>query len=620
MTTQIHYLSEYQFLGELEPFKSKGLPGDSIIQKEITGCGATTLELYFDRNSIIIEPNLPVILGKAKKLNKNRRKNKLVLAVHDSVTVDDIKAHIDKCTGNKKILTTPEGFEKVINALGDTALKEYFLLFDECEKAIQDISYRDRIISPMDLFFSFKDKAFVSATPIIPSDPRFQDFEHVIIKPDYTYKHQIKVYPTNNIIFQLKKIFDSYHEYGQPTSRKFFIFFKSTLRIKHIVQGLELTDHSIYCSETSVKDLKKNSISNVYDRVNSNFSNYNFFTSRFFSAVDFDYTDYNCNPIIIMISDPLAIEHTVIDPETEAIQIIGRFREPERVDGQPRIKVIKDIYHITNYKSTLTSYTSNEIDLILNDISKVQQWLLNFKGISDSKYFNGFRKDIFKVKQFAYYYKTGKPNYFMFDNFKNAEIVKGYYKTGNGVIKKYQQMERFTVDITSQYNNHILTDADLREITNQTATSKVNAFVSLRVKELMGNTMDIAYRDFNMNMLRIIYQKQMAIFDKFTMVKAATFDYDIDSIEKHELNVLTNVDVDLLTTYVRNNYNPDGLTSGEVKQILNDGFKATGTKGYTANIATLRLIAELSKRDNVKKDSQGKWQKGYKIIRFYNDK
>lgn len=50
---------------------------------------------------------------------------------------------------------------------------------------------------------------------------------------------------------------------------------------------------------------------------------YNFFTSRFYSAVDI-----LCKnpPHVILISDLHGATQSVIDPTTEAIQIIGRFR------------------------------------------------------------------------------------------------------------------------------------------------------------------------------------------------------------------------------------------------------------------------------------------------------
>ena len=50
---------------------------------------------------------------------------------------------------------------------------------------------------------------------------------------------------------------------------------------------------------------------------------YNFFTSRFFNAVDMELEE---QPHVIMLTDVYFAEHTMIDPYTDAIQIVGRFR------------------------------------------------------------------------------------------------------------------------------------------------------------------------------------------------------------------------------------------------------------------------------------------------------
>ena len=53
-------LTKGQYLSDI----MKEIPSDCILSKKIPGCGATTLELNTDRNSIIIVPNVPVILSK----------------------------------------------------------------------------------------------------------------------------------------------------------------------------------------------------------------------------------------------------------------------------------------------------------------------------------------------------------------------------------------------------------------------------------------------------------------------------------------------------------------------------------------------------------------------------
>lgn len=183
MKTEAYALSKGTFLSEIEPFKTKGFLTDRIYHKKIPGCGATTLELKYLRNSIIIEPNVPVIMGKCKKMNKGKRKHKVIMGVYDQYDVADIKSYLEDRKGFKKILTTPEGFIKVKEAIGESIYQDYFLLFDECEKAIQDVDFRKGIIDPIDEFFKFDNKAFISATPIIPSDPRFKEFKMVYIEP-----------------------------------------------------------------------------------------------------------------------------------------------------------------------------------------------------------------------------------------------------------------------------------------------------------------------------------------------------------------------------------------------------------------------------------------------------
>lgn len=151
----------------------KEIPTNTILNKTMTGCGATTLEINAARNSIIIEPNVPVIVGK-------KAQHSFLFAVYEGTSKEDVKAYLaGESDGYRKIITTPEGFDKkVLPAMYETdtpIFEDYFLLFDECEKTIQDVGYRGDIYLPVEDFFRFKNKAMVSATPIVPSDPRFAE-------------------------------------------------------------------------------------------------------------------------------------------------------------------------------------------------------------------------------------------------------------------------------------------------------------------------------------------------------------------------------------------------------------------------------------------------------------
>lgn len=108
-----------------------------ILYKKLTGLGATYGELKAKRNSIIIEPNKPVISGKCKD---PKHKDDNLFGVFEGVYTDNIIAYIERSIKQKKhfkILTTPESFYKVQEAFDEMEIDirfNCFLLFDECHK------------------------------------------------------------------------------------------------------------------------------------------------------------------------------------------------------------------------------------------------------------------------------------------------------------------------------------------------------------------------------------------------------------------------------------------------------------------------------------------------------
>lgn len=63
------------------------IPTNTILDKTLTGLGATHSEIHSKRNSIIIEPNVTVILG---KLNTNED----LEAVYEKCTPHSIKKYL----------------------------------------------------------------------------------------------------------------------------------------------------------------------------------------------------------------------------------------------------------------------------------------------------------------------------------------------------------------------------------------------------------------------------------------------------------------------------------------------------------------------------------------------
>ncbi len=387
----------------------KEIPTNTILNKVMTGCGATTLEINAARHSIIIEPNVPVIIGK-------KIQHDFLFAVYEGTTRMDVKAYLagDE-DGYRKIITTPEGFDKKVlpamYELGIPIYEDYFLLFDECEKPIQDVGYRGDIYLPVEDFFKFKGKAMVSATPIIPSDPRFEEqgFEMLCIVPTYDYCKNLTVVVTNNTVCVLRKLLEHYRKAGE----KVCIFFNSTDATLSLIQTLKLQQRSkVFCSEKSVRKLKREGFAAVSDNL-TELTEVNFFTSRFYSAVDIN-LDYR--PNVIVLTDVFHAPYSMIDPQTEVVQAIGRFRNG-----------VAKLYHVTNTCNRLTCLSRETL------IQQLESKEIIYNKVAAIPAANKIEKEALLEAIRGMDYKRfvtrdGKRNWFMWDNAWEDEKIRAYYK------------------------------------------------------------------------------------------------------------------------------------------------------------------------------------------------
>ncbi len=176
------------------------IPTNSIINKTVTGCGATYAEINAPRHSvIIIEPNVPVIEGKMKK-------HPQILGVFEGVTTEDIIDFLNTNynDGYLKIMTTPESFPK--SARRWCRRIRICTVNGSCCSTSASARYRMQATAARSrsrwMIFPMQAKAMVSATPIIPSDPRFeqQGFTMKILRPTYAHKPKILLIHTNNTV------------------------------------------------------------------------------------------------------------------------------------------------------------------------------------------------------------------------------------------------------------------------------------------------------------------------------------------------------------------------------------------------------------------------------------
>ena len=435
-----------RLIDALKTIGYKEIPSNVILDKTLTGIGATYQELHAKRHSIIIEPTLPVIHDKAYGKDE-------ILPVYENCKVPDVKRYLQRAEVKyKKVLTTPESFWKVKNACEELKWNMYntfFCLFDECERLTEDSDFRRKITMPMKDFFQFNSKAFVSATPLQVSDPRFEGFQWIKIKPDFDYKKPLNLIVTNSYDYSVRQLLLEH----LVNSSRVFIFLNTTNGIDKIVNTLGIEGQSrIFCSEKSVKKLKKKGYTNVSSLYSEPIAKYNFLTCRFYSALDII---LKVKPDIVMLTNLYEAEHSMIDPYTEAVQICGRFRK--EIDGS----TFNSITHLTNVRNTLKVKTDEEIDIELEEKLKTYESLqARYNETTDATRKKAIIDDINRLglAEFATKLDDGllEIDHFAIDNYYNNERVKRYYLSGNALREAYEGTNHFTVN----YRNVFLAVGD----------------------------------------------------------------------------------------------------------------------------------------------------------------
>lgn len=444
----------------------KMIPTNTILNKTLTGLGATHSEIHSKRNSIIIEPNVPVILG---KLNDNTN----LEAVYEKCTPYNIEKYLKMDIPYKKIMTTPESFPKIRKAaqkLNINIYKEYFCLFDECEKLTQDVDYRRKISQPIYDFFQFEQKAFVSATPLEMSHPEFerQGFQQIQIVPGYDYKKNLELIVTNSYYKRLRIVLDNLKD-----SKHICIFFNVTDGIADLIDNLGVTDYKVFCSQQSVNKLKRRGIVNAYSQIDYPLAKYNFFTCRFYSALDIRIGRYK--PDILMLTDLRTAQWTMIDPFTEAIQIQGRFRKVGKDDV-----TYNSLTHITTIDPNIHVRSDEEIR------NRIEQFITNYNLLKEQQETDKFKQkaileDVKNLKYQDLIDERGEINPFSIDNLYNEERVRAYYQSADRLYQAYLATGFFNIT----YNNVIecVGDDDIEKLNNtKVATEQRKQLLCLIVR------------------------------------------------------------------------------------------------------------------------------------------
>lgn len=280
----------------------------------------------------------------------------------------------------------------------------------------------------MNDFFHFKQKALVSATPILLSDPRFkeQGFRTVTVDANYDYRQDITVIHTNNSYQAIKNYLK---EHDTPVC-----FFINLIDYTHsLIKQLGIDDESaIFCAPKSKQKLKHElNFTNAYDEWKADrMKQYSFFTSRFNNAFDLD-LDYK--PHVVMVTDVKASPYTMLDIHTDCVQIAGRFRNG-----------LESLTHIYTTDKNLPTPSKKDIQISLcthEHTYKVINTLYN--SASSEMEQTAFGEAMRSLPFNKMLHPDGNKNYFAIDNHVDDKLVTGSYHDSGRIEELYYSCNMF---------------------------------------------------------------------------------------------------------------------------------------------------------------------------------
>lgn len=291
-------IKDYKYLNEF----LIETPSHFLINKGITGCGGTTLELKSKRNSIILCPTINLVKSKSSLG---------YFGVYGDVSKEQIKNYIFSESSYKKIIATYDSLKKLMESISNYS--EYFLLIDEYHLLFNDYSLRtDAIMFLLQNFKKFKNWAFLTATPLKQEFilKELKDVNQINYIWEKAVPVKMNIRDTYYVQKELVDVIEMYKD------RNLHIFLNSVNTIKSIIDRLYIDDYRVICSKNSKSKITK------YAEITDPVKKLNFYTSCSFEGTDI----YDPNGYCIILCDT-NISSTVLDIATKVRQICGRLRD-----------------------------------------------------------------------------------------------------------------------------------------------------------------------------------------------------------------------------------------------------------------------------------------------------
>ena len=591
----IKYLTERdKFIEEFgKPFE---LP-NGILNKEIPGCGATTVALTDEHKTIICSPRNELLKNKHEQYPDT-------LLVIGGVDTIEIEAYLQTAE-LPKILVSYDSVYKLIGCIKYKS--DWRVVVDEFQCLLADSSFKSEIeLHFLDNSRSFPYVTFLSATPIL--DKYLEQIDHFkdmnYYQLDWEEKDIVRVYRerTKNPINAALEIVRYYQNGNYPSvyvngeriySKECVIFLNSVNNIVNIIKQTELKPEevNIIVGNSDDNDRQIARIGEGFKRgriplKGETHKKFTFCTSTAYAGCDF----YSTNAATFVISD-CNRPNTAVDIATELVQIAGR----QRLACNPFRQFLTFVYNVNAEEveqETFNEHLCRKVNVTLDEIRDNNNAgeALRAKRIKD------FRRIPDNVKyQDSYTMYDEQKGEFVFNRLAYVneqycfDVQKFNYQNGV-IVKKLLQDSSFDV---SENQTYAVYQEQLKHlIKKEPFVDRMQAYCEYRAKQglivnLAMSTLESKYPE-----LRYYYEALGADRIKALNYKEKKLLNEIHIMKtknkiRHELHGIIHIGDRILTTDIQQSlhdvYDRLGIDKSPKAADLNEFFEIHPVKIPTAN-------------------------------------
>ena len=591
----IKYLTEREkFIEEFgKPFE---LP-NGILNKEIPGCGATTVALTDEHKTIICSPRNELLKNKHEQYPDT-------LLVIGGVDTIEIEAYLQTAE-LPKILVSYDSVYKLIGCIKYKS--DWRVVVDEFQCLLADSSFKSEIeLHFLDNSRSFPYVTFLSATPILDKYLEqidyFKDMNYYQL--DWEEKDIVRVYRerTKNPINAALEIVRYYQNGNYPSvyvngeriySKECVIFLNSVNNIVNIIKQTELKPEevNIIVGNSDDNDRQIARIGEGFKRgriplKGETHKKFTFCTSTAYAGCDF----YSTNAATFVISD-CNRPNTAVDIATELVQIAGR----QRLACNPFRQFLTFVYNVNAEEveqETFNEHLCRKVNVTLDEIRDNNNAgeALRAKRIKD------FRRIPDNVKyQDSYTMYDEQKGEFVFNRLAYVneqycfDVQKFNYQNGV-IVKKLLQDSSFDV---SENQTYAVYQEQLKHlIKKEPFVDRMQAYCEYRAKQglivnLAMSTLESKYPE-----LRYYYEALGADRIKALNYKEKKLLNEIHIMKtknkiRHELHGIIHIGDRILTTDIQQTlhdvYDRLGIDKSLKATDLNEFFEIHPVKIPTAN-------------------------------------